>query len=520
MSFFNKIQKLYENKSYSEKYGGSILISATIIGVILFFVGRSYVEVKSVELKQDWDHVKCNPLYMPFVGIINPPTDGTSKFSYTSKNFESCLTIILKKVVASATAPIHYATSLIMNMLKDMEKAVNAVRHMLNYIRNKIMVFIKEIMDRLLNALIPILSFISHIKTLFHKVTGVLTGILYLVLGVYMSLKAGIGAFIDILIIFLVMFAAIIIIMWIMPWTWVTAAVMTAFFISLSIPAAIVLYWVTKIYGMTSANAIPPNPCFDKYTIIETINKTKYIQDICVGDKLKDGSLVTAIFKNNIGQAKMYKLNNIFVTGKHFVYHKNEGWIEVYKHPDSIRIWDYNEPYVYCFNTDSKRISIGNTIFLDWDDINDKDIAELKKFGNPQEIFKILDGGFSGETLIEQYDGIFLPIKDIIVNDILKNGVKVIGIVRVNGNNIDNIQKYEINKTEFIGGSNLQIIDEHLGNFSTLNVTGEKVKTPEILYHLITDTKSFQVGNIKFRDYNAAMELFYGENPEIIFSYV
>ena len=357
MSVWKNIQKLYENKSYSEKYGGSIFISALIIGIILFFVVRSYVEVKSVELKKDWNNVKCNPLYMPFVGIINPPTDGTSKFTYASQNFESCLSIILKDVVSTATAPIHYSTSLIVKMLNGMKEAVNSVRQMLNYIRNKIMTYIKEIMNRLLNALIPILSFVSHIKTLFHKVAGVLTGVLYLVLGIYMSMKAGIGAFIDMLIVFLIMMAAIIIIMWLMPWTWITAAAMTVFFISLSIPAAIVLYWVSKIYGMTSANAIPPNPCFDKYTIIQTINGNKSIQNIKVGEKLKDGSLVTAVFKNSIGRAKMYKLNNVFVTGNHFVHHKNKGWIKVYKHPDSLRVWGYNEPYVYCLNTNKVRIN-------------------------------------------------------------------------------------------------------------------------------------------------------------------
>ena len=81
---------------------------------------------------------------------------------------------------------------------------------------------------------------------------------------------------------------------------------------------------------------------FDKNTIICTKNGKKKIKDICVNNILEDNSIVTGIIKSSMRAAVMYKYNDILVTGEHFVQRKGE-WIKVKNHPDSKRIYLYDE---------------------------------------------------------------------------------------------------------------------------------------------------------------------------------
>jgi len=521
MTFYKDIKKLYEKKSYSEKYGGSIFITTFILAIFIFITFRSYFYGKIRSLKKDWSNKKCNPFYMPFAGYVSPHK-GSSKLETASQNFNMCTKDLLTELIAAALAPANYAAEMIVQTLKYLANTINRIRDLLKTIRNRLMKVNKEIMNRILNMLIPVLSLISTIKTAFHKVSAVLAAGLYTAMGMVMAIKAALGVFLTLLIIALIIFAASIIIFWIMPWTWWIAIPMTAFFLLLAIPTGIMVYWVDYITGQTATNAVPPNPCFDKNTVIQTKNGKKCIKHIQVNDELLDGSVVTAIIKSSIKGAEMYKLHNIQVTGQHYVYHETKGWIMIKNHPDSKKVFMYNEPHVFCLNTSSKKIKIGEDIFLDWDDINDKDLIALQKEKNldAEDIHTFLDGGFSGNTKIKMMDGTFSRIDNIKIDDLLKYGTRVLGIVEIDGKNIHNIKKYTINGTTIVGGPNLQIIDKYLGNVSTLDMDGENIEKVSKLYHLITDTKTMIIGTIHFRDYNGAMEILYGENIDNILSLV
>ena len=56
----------------------------------------------------------------------------------------------------------------------------------------------------------------------------------------------------------------------------------------------------------------------------------------------------------------------------------NKGWISVEEHPDSSKLNNFSEPFVYCINTDKKTICLGNTIYADWDDLDDIDIKDMR----------------------------------------------------------------------------------------------------------------------------------------------
>ena len=98
-----------------------------------------------------------------------------------------------------------------------------------------------------------------------------------------------------------------------------------------------------------------------------------------------------------------------------------------------------------------------------------------------------------------------MNINHIEVNDILRFGERVIGIVKIKSDDLD-LKQIVINDQNIIeGGSNLHICDHDLGMISTLDVYGEKTKALYV-YHLITDKGTFYVNGIKFYDYNYCID--------------
>jgi hypothetical protein len=207
----------------------------------------------------------------------------------------------------------------------------------------------------------------------------------------------------------------------------------------------------------------------------------------------------------------IYCLGGIYCTGEHMVKYNNN-WVKTKNHPYSTKTELYYD-YLYCVNTCKKVIHINNEIFGDWDELDNAQINELKQKCNKYlpkqldlpDIHKYLDGGFISTTKIELQDGHNINICDVEVNNILRFGERVTGIVKIKADDLE-IKQFMIGKQNIIkGGPNLQVCDSDLGMRSTLDMYGEKTKS-DYVYHIITNKKTFHVNGIKFYDYNSCID--------------
>lgn len=506
-SYFNK---LYQKKTYLDKYGGSVI--GTAVSLLIFFCIFSYfyVQTKMDPIRQNWANERCKPEVMPFAGLINAPK-GTSKMTYTAENFTKCTVGILSEVVQYFTYPLYYLSDIVSNFYLMLMKIVQSFRTLAFYLRMQVMKMIEYMVARIYNVMIPVQRMFIKLKDTLKKTEGIMVTGLYTVFSAYLALKAFVGSFLQILIIVLIVLVAVIIALWILPFTWPAAAAMTAFFVLLSIPVAIIAGWMIHILNISS-RSVPNKPgCFDKNTKLATKDGLKIITDIKSGTILENGDRVTASFKI-ANSNDMYRFNNIIVSGTHKVLHDINGWIFIKDHPESIKIENYYEPYIYCISTESKRVNINNYKFLDWDDIEPIDVIKLKNFNylKPNsslgDIHKFLESGIDGESLIELDEGNEIKLKDVQVNDVLRGGERVFATVEIDTKNIAYVRHYEFNGFKIVGAPNLHICDADLGNFNTLSKFGKVISAPKKLYHLITDNGFFIVNGIRIRDYNSAIE--------------
>jgi|TARA_B110000285_G_scaffold206942_1_gene245907 hypothetical protein len=513
---FNIINELYSKTGFLEKYGGSLWVS--IIIILILFLAISYYQVLNnlQPIKADWINQRCKPSVMPFAGIINPPNpEEMSAFEFTSNNFSQCIYSILDDIIGVFLAPIYYLVKVIDNVIKAANESVQAIRGLFNTVRKAILSVSTEVMGKLLNFLIPIQMILIKIKDTMHKTQGIMTASIFTLFGIYDTLKASIGAIVEIIVSLLLALASIIVVLFVIPFGFGLpfAIPLLLIFLTILIPAIMVyIIEVTILKQMVSP--LPGIPgCFDGETQLK-MNNDEYMKmkDLEVGMILQDNNIVTSVMEMSCSD-DIYTLHNVLCTGKHKVKYNNT-WISVKDHHNSVKTTKKYE-IVYCINTSKKIININNTIFGDYDEMENSEIYEIKNKCNKylpkkfelKHIHEYLDGGFSEDTQIELLDGHCINIKDVRVNDVLRFGERVVGIVKINGFDLDT-KIYHLENNQFIkGGPNLQICDSDLGIINTLDIHGETIKL-EHVYNLITDTKTFTISGVKFYDYNSCLDKF------------
>ena len=515
------IEKMYDKLTYFDQYGASVLLFIIITILLIILVSYCFTMINVQPIIDDWANQRCKPYIIPFAGWVTKP-DGTTSTDYTLTNFTYCTQNILSGITGTMVEPITFVINTIKKVLDMIKEAINSIRAMIDKIRVFFKTMAQELMGRIMNMMIPLQKIIISMKDFLAKIQGSMTAGLFTLFGAYYTLKSLMGAIAQFIITILIALAIMIAVFWLLPFTWGAAIANTAIFVAVAIPMSIILVFMIDVLKVETSLSIPKVKCFDKNTLI-TMNdgSVKRIIDINVGDILEDNNSVTAKFKVETKGSDMYILNDIIVSNSHIVKHC-ENWLPVSDHPDSKKLEIYEEPYLYCLNTSSKTITINSQIFTDWDEISEKDIDIIsRKFKESikerNDIHKFLDGGFTENTIIQLKDGSSKLIKDIKIGDILINTEYVYGLVEINGLDLHEQNTYTLGNTKISGGPNLIICDKKISVTTTfdlakeryfLNYKEELEVKEEKLYHLLTDKNTFNIGNIKFYDYNASIDMF------------
>lgn len=514
----HKINEMYAKLSYFDQYGGSVVIF--IILLIILFIAVSYTQVmRNIQpIKDDWPAQRCKPSVIPFAGLISKP-DNVSVVDFTGQNFNFCLQNILTNITGYAIQPISYLTYTVRSLFEAIGKAINFIRTIMANIRNSMISIAQEILGRLSNIMVPIQQILITFKDSMNKVKGVMTAGLYTSLGAYYALKAMLGAIAQFIIIILIVLAALVLAMWIIPFTWPVAISMTAIFISISIPLAIIIAFMTEVMNVRTSFSIPGAPsrpslsaCFDKYTLLKMKDGSmKSILSINPGDILHGNNLVTAKMALDSKGQEMFNIGGTIVSGSHKILYKGR-WMSVSKHPERKSIPYYEPPLIYCLNTSLKRIQINSETYMDWDELYDDEIENIlrRETENSREpldsmaLHTFFDGGFSGETKITMNDGSIKNMRDVQVGDVLYNNIRVFGVATVNGVTLNEHYQYNLGENAiFKGGPNLNVGEKNLEGIRMKVLE----KRDDKLYHLITKEKYFYVGGIKFFHYDSNIEL-------------
>ena len=436
------VNKIYD-LSYFDLYGGSVIFTIILTIIVLLAMGYANVMQNIVPIKNNWTEERCKPQNIPFAGFINKPID-SSITDFTQDNFNYCTQNILQDITKIAVMPLGFVTEGLTTLYIAIEKSIQLIRAMIDSIRTNLKNIINSILDKSINITIPLRQITMSISDALGKTTGILVTNFYMLIGLFDLIKSIFGAIVEALAISTIVPAAAIIIF------------LALFMYPLAIIPSIFLLLLAVLTGMgmyVKGAFQNEQVCFDKNTkLIMSNGSSKCIIDIQVGDKLTNDDIITEKFTLCAKNVDMYKLTEgEIISETHYIKYNNN-WIQIKDYPHCEKINNYNEPFIYCINTSSKRILIGNNEYLDWDDIIDTTINKKQHCYNEN-------------TVISLFNGTQKIIKDIKIGDILSHGEKVFGLV--------------------------ESLDE-----------SNKSNKSNKLYHLMTDKKSFYINNIKVYHYD------------------
>lgn len=175
--------------------------------------------------------------------------------------------------------------------------------------------------------------------------------------------------------------------------------------------------------------------CFPPSTPIFVAGKGHVpINTVKIGDKLANGSRVTATFRFHAPGQEMVRLGHVVVSTNHFVKDPKGNWVMAGDHPDAEREpdWDASEPLV-CLNTDTHTIPMGPYLFSDYDETEEGDIgcsefitgalngSAAKTFSDLASYGALMDS----RTVLERGD----KLRDLKLGQKIFNGGKVFGLL-------------------------------------------------------------------------------------------
>ena len=244
----NKLYKQHKN-SYLSGYGTDVVISIVIIYIYLAIISRYYLLNHLPEIRSKWTTQRCNPLFMPFAGIVVKDSNKT-KNQLIQENFSFCIQNILESIAQDALAPIYYARKIANDAINESVEAVHSVRGFFSTIRNDIEDITSNISGRTLNVMIPILHMFITTRDSISRVKGVYTAGIYTMMGSYMLMKSTIYNILNIIVnVILVALVGTIIGLLIIPFVgWALAAPVIAIATAIMVPTLPIIIKFDNIF--------------------------------------------------------------------------------------------------------------------------------------------------------------------------------------------------------------------------------------------------------------------------------
>jgi hypothetical protein len=316
---------------------GAVSIGPVLIaGVIVY----AYVMTNLESIRENWIENRCNPIYMPFAGLIQPNTS-------TFENFQYCGNAMSQQVFSLALEPVHRMFGVFAGFVETIVGELGYFRNFISGIQTFITSFTAETFAKIHNTFGEVLSLLARVRDLSAKLMGSLGYTVTIAIttvnfitSLFEMLKTLLQAIVGII------FGLAILLMFVFP---------PLLFFFIPIGAAIGISY-----------------CFHPETPIVVKGQGRIpIGDVKVGDILESGARVTAVMVCVSEKIPLYVYDGgIVVSGTHLV--REDGvWIYVSDSKKSVPYEGERPEFIICLNTTDHQIPIKGHIFADYEEIEE-----------------------------------------------------------------------------------------------------------------------------------------------------
>lgn len=265
------MEALYQNRGYFELYGKDVVASLGICAVTLGIVSYSTYQSLLLQIRANWNESKCNPIYMPFAGLIMPKP-GVSTMDNTVENFSYCIKQDASMVFNIAMLPFEFCLYLVIEFMDTVLEAIMTFMKLMQWLKDQLGEMVASFYNQLLYFIIPLIEMMIHVRDGLSKVNGIALTSLYITMSVYNTTVSGVINIMNILADLLIALIAVIVALLILAFVLLVTpafpvgitmyATGTAVLVSILIPT-IVLYILMHTFTsavMDEKGADPPSP--------------------------------------------------------------------------------------------------------------------------------------------------------------------------------------------------------------------------------------------------------------------
>jgi hypothetical protein len=285
------VEHLYRSRSYWSLHQRDVLLSAApCLVAIAVILNRSYDSVVK-QLRDNWKDNRCNPVYLPFAGVIQPQP-GQSALNATINNFDYCVRRDLTGAMKLMLMPLEFVSFSILSVLDLLIQGMLLTFQLLQALKNLMGSISAKIHSKLMAAVVPLILFVAKLRDTLAKVNAVSMTAIFTTYTVYNTMVSGLLSITSVIVDLLIgmaatitaMFAAALILM--NPLTFpagialfaVANGLLTAIFIPTVILYGILQAYMSSVFGK-KARPAPATPFGNTAKMKDLEQKMKAIAD-------------------------------------------------------------------------------------------------------------------------------------------------------------------------------------------------------------------------------------------------
>lgn len=364
------------NELWSFQNAFLFVLLLVVIFLTSLFGSRAFFDLKRI--KDDWPNQRCTPLIMPFASFFG---------HNTKENFEFCMGKVFNMNSQSYLGVFSSLFARFTFVIQTIYQTLNSLRNTIATLGGGINVIFQEFTERISSFFFRLRVSGIYMKSLFMRMYALLFSVMYM----GMSGITGMTSFTN-----------------------------------------------TFLFSFLDTFCFPGETPIVLQKAGEAGTRQVMLRDVRTGDVLAGGERVTACFQFLAKGQPMVRLGSIQVSTNHYVAHQGR-WIKAGEHPDACPMggWDREEP-LYCLNTDTHRIPIGDYLFSDYDETSVGDEETMREVEHRLNAGRLPKTPFVGTeygaavspaTRIRTQQGI-RSANEIQLGDVLSTGSTVVGVIR------------------------------------------------------------------------------------------
>jgi len=181
---FNTIENLYINAGYFKRYGLDIFITIIII-IIMLAIFAYFNTLNNLQIiRANWDSEKCNPVYFPYVPLINPDKSKTPQ-QQISDHVKDCINEGIKDITNDNIKPFFGKLDFFNTIHSEFGKFMSMLYSLLKWLIGEILYLINIVLSLIQKTFSGFIRYIQTIRDIIHKLYGVLVTNIFILLEVF-----------------------------------------------------------------------------------------------------------------------------------------------------------------------------------------------------------------------------------------------------------------------------------------------------------------------------------------------